>query len=202
AGIAVLDDALQYGDVARDLEVVVVDARWPTGGGPIPVGTGRVPISWLRRADVVWVNHGSLPRRLAKHLRPDAVVVEATYKPVGWLYRGERLPLDALPPRPAVAFAGIARPEGFFRLLRRVGVRLERTWVFPDHHAYVWGDLHGFEAWMDDHVVLTTEKDAARLPPDAQVRALLLEPEIVAGREALEAKLAAVAARVKIARAG
>ncbi len=196
ARLAVLDDALQYGDVARDLEVVVIDARWPYGGGPIPVGTGRVPRSWLRRADVVWVNHGPLPPELAPFVRPDAAVVEARYRPVGWLHRGERRPLASLPRKPGVAFAGIARPEGFFRILRRGGLQLDRTWVFPDHHMYVWGDLHGFEAWVDDHLVLTTEKDAARLPPTAEVRALLLEPEIVHGREALEAKLAQVVARV------
>ncbi len=197
ARLAILDDALQYGDVARDLEVVVVDARHPTGGGPIPVGTGRVPLSWLGRADVVWVNHGPLPPALARHVRADAVVVEARYRPVAWLHRGERLPLGALPPLPAVAFAGIARPEGFFRLVRSVGVSLDRAWIFPDHHVYVWGDLHGFEAWMDDHVVLTTEKDAARLPPDARVRALVVEPVIVRGGDALDAKLAVFAARVR-----
>jgi tetraacyldisaccharide 4'-kinase len=202
ARLAILDDSLQYPDITKDLEIVVLDARWPLGGGPIPVGTRRVPVEWLGRADVVWVNHGPLPASLAPFVRPGAAVVEARLRPTGWLYRGERLPLAALRHPSAVAFAGIARPAGFFRLLRRIGVRLDRTWVFPDHHTFVWGDLHGFEAWMDDHDVLTTEKDAARLPPTAQVRALLVEPEIVSGADALEAKLAEVVARVRAPAAG
>lgn len=190
AGIALLDDALQVGQVAKDLEIVVVDARWPRGGGPIPVGTARVPLDWLERADVVWVNHGPLPDTLRPHVREGAVVVQARYRPVAWLIRGKRIPLGALPPRPAAAFAGIARPEGFFRAVRALGIRLARTWVFPDHHPYGWPDLQAFEAWLDDHVVITTEKDAARLPPDSAIHALCMDVEIVEGREALDRVLA------------
>ncbi|MFZ5480352.1 MAG: tetraacyldisaccharide 4'-kinase [Myxococcota bacterium] len=189
AGLAVLDDGWMAGGVRADLEVVTVDARWPTGGGPIPVGTGRVPLGWLRRADVVWVNHGPLPAELKPHLRADAIVVEARYRPAYWLRRGERVALDALPRRGVLAFAGIARPEGFFRALRRLGVLLDRTWVFPDHHVFVWSDLQSIEAWLDDHVVVTTEKDAARLPADSAVFALVMEPEIVRGADELVARL-------------
>jgi 3-deoxy-D-manno-octulosonic-acid transferase len=190
AGLAVLDDGLQYGDVARDLEVVVLDARWPGGGGPIPVGTARVPWSWLARADVVWVNHGPVCEEIRRSIRPDAVVVEARYRAKGWIRRGEQIPLDAIPPLPAVAFAGIARPEGFFSLLRRLGVLVDRTWTFPDHHAFTWNDLQSIEAWLDDHIVVTTEKDAARLPEDSAVYALRVGMEIVTGQSELEAVLA------------
>ncbi|MDP2306965.1 MAG: tetraacyldisaccharide 4'-kinase [Pseudomonadota bacterium] len=195
ARLAILDDALQYGDVARDLEVVVIDARWPLGGGLLPVGTARLPRSWLRKADIVWVNHGPLPPSLVPFVRPGAIVVQARYRPVGWLYQGQRLPLSALPRRPAAAFAGIARPEGFFQVVRDLGVELDRTWIFPDHHPYAWTDLQSIEAWLDDHVVLTTEKDSARLPSSASVYALLVDIEIVEGRAALEARLDALLQR-------
>jgi tetraacyldisaccharide 4'-kinase len=190
AKLAILDDGLQWGGVARDLEVVVIDARWPTGGGPIPVGSARLPVSWLSKADVVWVNHGPLPPQLRPHVRPDAVIVQARYRPAAWLFHGVRVPLSDLPSLPGVAFAGIARPEGFFQSLRNLGIRLDRTWIFPDHHHFVWTDLHNIEAWLDDHVVLTTEKDAARLPPSTAVRALILDVEVVSGLEELEARLA------------
>lgn len=190
AGLVVLDDGFQYGGVAKDLEVVVLDARWPRGGGPIPVGTARVPWSWLARADVVWVNHGRIPEDVRAAARKDAVFVRAVYTPVHYLRRGEIVALDALPDRPAVGFAGIARPEGFFAQLRRLGVHLDRTWVFPDHHRFGWADLQAIEAWLDDHIVVTTEKDAARLPVDSAVYSLVVEPELVEGGDALRALLA------------
>jgi tetraacyldisaccharide 4'-kinase len=199
ARVAILDDGLQNGAVARDLEIVVIDARWPTGGGTIPVGNARVPLEWLSKADVVWVNHGAFPAELRRYLRKDAIIVRARYRPVKWVYRGSDLALTSIPKRPAVAFAGIARPEGFFQLVRDLGVTVARTWVFPDHHAFVWADLQSIEAWLDDHVVLTTEKDAARLPSTAQVYALIVEPELVEGRAALEAKLREIAARASSA---
>lgn len=189
AKLAILDDGFQYGAVARDLEVVVIDARWPTGGGLIPVGTRRVPLSWLERADVVWVNHGKLPEEIKKYTRPDTIFVEAHYRPVGWLHLGQRLPLDALPRRPAVAFAGIARPAGFFRQLRDLGVQLERTWTYPDHHFFNWEDLQTIQAWLDDHIVITTEKDAARLPPETGIHALCVEPALLSGEAALRERL-------------
>jgi tetraacyldisaccharide 4'-kinase len=192
AGVAILDDALQSRHVRADLTTIVLDARWPRGGGPIPVGAARLPVSWLARADVVWVNHGPLPDSLRAHVRADAVVVEARYRPVAWTFRGERLPLEALAGRRAVAFAGIARPDGFFRAARRLGVNIDRTWIFPDHYAYSWADLQSIEAWLDDHVVVTTEKDAARLPVDAAVHALAVEVEILRGAEALAERLSAL----------
>ncbi len=189
ARIAILDDALQRPSLVADLTIVVVDARWPTGGGTIPVGTGRLALTTLREADVVWVNHGSLPPALAPYVRADAIVVEARYRAVAWVRRGDWLPLDALAGRKVLAFSGVARPEGFLRLARALGVVLESTMLFADHYAYTWADLQAIEAWLDDHAAITTEKDAARLPADAGVHALLVEPALVRGEAELRARL-------------
>ena len=193
ARVAILDDALQAAGIARDLEIVAVDVRFPGSDGLIPAGTRRLPLSWLGRADVLWLNHADantpVPAVLRRHVRPDALVVRASYRPAGWLFRGDILPLDALPQRPVAAFAGIARPEGFFRQLRRLGLRLDRTWVFPDHHRYAWIDLQSLEAWRDTHVIVTTEKDAARLPRDESIWALRVELEIHTGEAELRERL-------------
>lgn len=188
--VAILDDGFQVRAVARDLEIVVVDARWPEGGGPIPVGTRRVPRRWLAKADVVWTNHGETPDWVRQQARADAIFVEARYRPMGWLRRGQRLALTDIPRRPAVALAGIARPEGFFRQLRALGVDIQRTIVFGDHHAFSWSDLQSIEAWQDDYLVITTEKDSARLPADAPVYALVVDVEITNGEPALLQRLA------------
>ncbi len=193
AAVAVLDDGLQVAEVARDLEVVVVDVRFPAGGGMIPAGSGRLPLSSIARADVLWLNHAEpeqpVPAMIRRFVRPDTLVVRARYRAVGWLFRRQLLPLDALPDRPAGVFAGIAHPEGFFAQLRQLGVNIDRTWVFPDHHRYVWTDLQAFEAWRDTHVMITTEKDAARLPPDESVWALRVEPVLHSGDAELRERL-------------
>lgn len=190
AKVAVLDDGFTARGLERQLEVVVLDGRWPDGGGPIPVGTRRVPRGWLNRADVVWSNHGAVPAWARAAARSDALFVEAELVPVAWLHRGVRRPLDALPARHCVAMAGIARPEAFFRTLRALGVDVRQRHIFPDHHAFGWPDLQAIEAWKDDHNVLVTEKDAARLPEGLSVWALVVEVHIKVGKRALADRLA------------
>lgn len=195
--VAVLDDALQVTSIAKDLEVVVVDSRYPGEDGLIPVGSRRLPLRALRRADVVWLTHAGsaesrLPPSMRPHVAPGAVMVRARYRPVGWLHGGRRYPLDALPDRPVAAFTGVARPGGFFRLLRDLGHAPERTWVFPDHHRYSADELAAFEALRDSHTLVTTEKDGARLPFDWPAWALVLDWEFLSGEDELRARLASV----------
>jgi tetraacyldisaccharide 4'-kinase len=190
AKLVILDDALQNGAVARNLEIVVIDARWPEGGGMIPVGSRRVPVSWLKKADVIWVNHGPFPEALKAYARPDAIVVEAEFLPEGWVRRGSKV--EQLPKKPAVALAGIAHPEGFFRLVRATGVEPVKTWSYPDHHRFIWTELQTIEAWLDEYCVLTTEKDAARLPSDLGIHYLQLELSLKRGDAELQTKLAAL----------
>lgn len=194
--VAVLDDGLQVAELARDLEIAVVDVRFPGGDGMIPVGTRRLPLAALRRADVVWLNHASadtpVPARLRAHVRSDALVVRGSYRPVGWLERGALRPLGDLPAGPVVAFAGVARPSGFFRQLRELGLELDRTWIFPDHHRYTWSEIEAIHEYHHTHVIVTTEKDAARLPLGASVWALRIETLLHSGESELRARLAAL----------
>ena len=192
ARVAVLDDGWTTPTLAHDLSVVTIDARWPTGGGIVPVGTRRVPFEHLRRADVVVSVHGPLDGALRRYLRPDALVVEGRYAVLGWRLRGQDLAADALDGRDAIALVGTARPAGFLDAVRGQGVRLRRSFVFPDHHRFSWHELQALESWLQDHVVVTTEKDAARLPADAAVHVLRVGFEVVSGDEALRARLASI----------
>jgi tetraacyldisaccharide 4'-kinase len=88
------------------------------------------------------------------------------------------------------ALAGIARPSGFFRLLRRMGLHLAHTQVFADHHAFGWRDLQGIEAWKEDYVVVVTEKDAARLPEGLSLWVLEVGLRLERGEAELAARLA------------
>jgi tetraacyldisaccharide 4'-kinase len=163
ARIVLLDDAFGHRRLHRDVDLVCVDTRWPTGGGPLPAGLGREPWSALERATHLWLLHG-LPVDRPLPPRPTA---RARLVPAGWLRFGERLPLDALR-GPVHAACGIARPEAFFTELVDLGLPIQGWTVRADHAPL--GPL--------PPGAVVTEKDAARLPPGADVWALQLRLEV------------------------
>ncbi len=154
--VIVSDDGLQHYRLGRDIELAVVDAATGLGNGwPLPAGPLREPPARLSSVDaVIQVVRGSAESR--------------TYRPVkGWradysagqAYRliapQEKQPLRDLPPHDWLAATGIGRPQGFFGMLDRQGLRY-RPHPFPDHHVFRPTDLPVGEA------VLMTEKDAVK----------------------------------------
>jgi tetraacyldisaccharide 4'-kinase len=80
-----------------------------------------------------------------------------------------------------VAVAGVARPERFFAALRELGWDVARELVFRDHHWFTARDLDAVRraaAETDADVVMTTEKDAVRLPPHEGIRWAVLPLEV------------------------
>jgi tetraacyldisaccharide 4'-kinase len=163
ATVAVLDDGFQNPRLAKDLSLLVVDAGAGFGNGRvIPAGPLREPVAdGLARAAAValigedaeaartlaaWPALGALPVLRAR-LRP---------LPTGLPLAGERV----------VAFAGIGRPEKFFDTLRALGARLAAAHAFADHAPYAPRVLRRMaaEARAADALLVTTEKDAVRLP--------------------------------------
>jgi tetraacyldisaccharide 4'-kinase len=65
------------------------------------------------------------------------------------------------------AFSGLGRPEKFFQTVRAQGADLKEVCAFPDHHAYSTGDIDALNAMAAAFgaKLVTTEKDAVRLPP-------------------------------------
>ncbi len=195
AQILVLDDAMQQRDLQVDLLLLMVDARHPRAGGPIPVGERLEVLGALSRADVLWVNHGAFPQDLVPYLRSGTLMVESRYLPACWISGGQQLPLDSMAGRSVVAFAGIARPAGFFRLLRQAGLHLAGTRCFPDHHVYSEAELQALADRAGAMPLVTTEKDLARIHQSASILAstellaLKIELDIVEGLKPLCEKL-------------
>lgn len=187
ARLVLLDDGFQHRRLHRDLDIVCVDARWPDGRGPIPVGWRREPWSALERAHVLWVNHGELPAEIERQLPPHLTRVSARARPAAWL-RGGRLGVEILPINARTGavdvVVGIARPEPFVCALLRLGLTIRSLRLLPDH------------APLTDVPpgAVMTEKDAARLPPEADVWALRQELDVEGG-EALLARIRALKAR-------
>ncbi len=192
ARLVLLDDGFQHRRLARDLDIVCVDAAWPAARGLIPVGERREPWSALRRAHWLWESHQGPPLRPGRRgRRPDPVAlpvdtelprVAAVARPVGWRHRGETLPLDAVGGVVQVA-AGIARPERFLGSLVGLGLDIEGVRLLRDHA----------ELGRLPPGCVVTEKDAARLPADADVFALLLDLDVYGGEDLVDACVALLA---------
>jgi len=180
ADVIVMDDGHQNPTLAKDLSIVVVDAETGWGANRVfPAGPLREPVeAGLSRADAVILMEPGAER--SADFR--ALGLDRLEKPVltAWLEPGSPPPAG-----PVVAFAGIGRPQKFFDGLVAAGAELVETAAFPDHHAYGQGELATLKRLADGlgARLITTEKDAARLPPELRaqidvfpVRAVFAEP--------------------------
>ena len=155
--IILSDDGLQHYTLARDLEIMVVDARRGFGNGfCLPVGPLREPIKRLREVDWV-VRNGSHPCAQLELFSP----VPMHLRPLVWVNvkTGERRPLDNTDwlREPAYAVAGIGNPQRFFDSLNDLGLTVFPR-AFPDHHGYTEQDFKDFS----EEVVIMTGKDAVK----------------------------------------
>jgi len=169
AQIAILDDAHQTTTVAKDVCLVAVDRSHGFGNGRVlPAGPLRESVrSGLSRADaIVLTGIGDFAPQFERPLLSAYTALTAS----GVSLMGT----------PVLAFAGIANPERFFDTLRDSGAHLVRTEAFPDHHPYRSLTIQRllYTARELGAVVVTTEKDAVRLPQAFQGRVMVQRIEI------------------------
>ena len=173
ADVIVLDDAFQHRRIARDLDVVVVEATNPFGFGHVlPRGLLREPLDGLRRADLIVVSRADqvdssvrqeLTARLAS-IAPEVPVVKCQHRPTG-LTDISGGPCEVKYGR-AVVFAAVGNPQGFVGTLRQMGIEPAKCVWWPDHHRYTAADVAKLAATaggVEHDVVLTTHKDAVKL---------------------------------------
>ena len=175
ADVIVLDDGFQHRQLARTLDIVVVDATCPFGFGHLlPRGLLREPVGALRRAQVVVATRcdqvsraqlGRLKTRL-RDLAKQAVHLQCNHLVTG-IERLDAAPIqDPLEGRRVVVFAGIGHPGAFKTTVQSLGVEIvgERWW--PDHHHYRLADIKALlevNAFPEHDLLITTEKDAIKL---------------------------------------
>lgn len=170
----VLDDGFQHLRLARDADIVLVDAMDPFGGGmTLPAGRLREPVSALSRADVVVITRSVQAPASAL----EAVIRRHTKKPIYYasteIESVLRLPqlAVALPPQDwrktrFMAFCGIGNPRAFFDDLRKWGFQLAGGRSFADHHVYTAQEITELEheaAICGADALLCTEKDVWNL---------------------------------------
>jgi len=172
ADVIVLDDGLQNPALAKDLTIMVVDAEIGFGNGHVmPSGPLRETIeAAVAKTDLLL----TIGRQAAAHdvfrdkwnaLKP-LPHIRSSIEPLqtGMEWQGMS----------ALAFAGIGRPEKFYNTLKDLGVIVKATRSFDDHQAIPTSLLARLEkeAWQLGAQLVTTEKDAVRLPKKWQQKVL------------------------------
>jgi tetraacyldisaccharide 4'-kinase len=196
-----LDDGMQYLNLAHSFDITLVDSRSPFGTGSLlPRGTLREPAGNLRRASYILITkcdgtpNTELIARIRKH-NPVAEIIECAHGPIHLenLFTREREPLSFLEGKWVGAISAIAVPENFERSLAALGAKVEIKRHFSDHHRFNRRDVDAFmqrcvERDMD--VIVTTEKDAVRFPRPTEINVpiyfLRIEVQILSGQEAWE----------------
>jgi tetraacyldisaccharide 4'-kinase len=194
AEVALLDDGFQHRRLARDLDIVAVDATDPFGCGHLfPRGLLRESLSGLARAQaVVLTRAAAVDARRRSDIRRifteacggglPPVWMEATHRPVRLRSATSATqPLERLVSTRVAAFAGIGNPTAFRASLTDLGANLVGFRPFPDHHAYTAADLDAIRDWaagLRAELVVTTLKDLVKVRRDRLGEAPLFALEI------------------------
>lgn len=174
-----LDDGFQHRRLARDMDIVLINATEPFGFGHVlPRGLLREPLEGLRRAGAIVVTHASAVPSVAEIVRQVRLhnahvpIYRADHAPAGFRSTmpgsdtGCEYDLEALRAKRVFAFCGLSSPASFERAIRSLAGRYVGHRWFADHHDYTARDLQAVQSaarTSDAEVIVTTEKDAVKL---------------------------------------
>jgi len=210
--VILLDDGFQHRRLARDLDIVLLDASDPFGHGHLlPRGLLRESPRSLRRASVVMLTRCDLVtaqkladiRTQVQRLAPKAAWVETEHRPVRIKNSsGEQHTIDWLKGKKCFVFSGIGNPAAFLETVRRCGVEIVGNQTFPDHHAYSALDMKQLEISARANpaidCILCTGKDLAKIEVnrlgDCPLWMIDIDLTVRAGLEALEDRLTQIVA--------
>jgi tetraacyldisaccharide 4'-kinase len=173
--VLLLDDGFQHIKLARNVDIVLIDALDPFAGGEVfPLGRLREPLEGLKRADMVLITRsqfsdlaGAIEHEV-RRWNQRAPVFRGRVEPKAWVDHrtGAETPACERPFERAGAFCGLGNPLSFRRTLEALGMQPAGWHEFADHHHYRAYEMrrlaHQFQA-AGATAVVTTEKDAANL---------------------------------------
>ncbi len=210
ADVLIMDDGFQHRRLARDLDIVTVDATMSFGcsrasGKPriLPAGLLREPVSALKRADAIvltrcdQVDEAELPRieeklqqanpevKIARSIHAAVCVKSLTQNQIG---------IEGLTGKKIFAFCGIGNPDAFLSTVKDLKLDLVGSKIYNDHHFYTeecLTDIYEEARYLQADLILTTQKDWSKaiLPTsagkDIMFAYLAIELKIIAGEDEL-----------------
>ena len=177
ADAIILDDGFQHWKLSRNLDIVLLDNRRPLDNGwLLPAGRLREPASALKRAGVIIATRcgdDSTRQRIERLIKKYNLIRPVFYcdhkavklKPVADYSINEAIKPTS--DSKLFLFSGIARPDSFENSVKALGYIVSKHMIFEDHHSYNQTDMERISnAAKDCDAVITTEKDAVKLPGD------------------------------------
>ncbi len=169
-----LDDGFQHLQLARDFDLVLVDALHPFGDGELlPLGRLREPLEGLARASAFLITRSDeVPcvaaiEHVLRRYNPAAPIYRAKTVPAAWrTFGGRPASQEEVSDGPAIAFCGLGNPHSFWRSLGQLGLAPREQISFDDHHRYSPVELRRLVRHATDigcEILLTTAKDAVNL---------------------------------------
>lgn len=202
--VLILDDGFQHRQLARDVDILTIDATQPFGTGALlPIGTLREPISAIERADIILLtrtdvistNIADLKAELNR-LAPNTPILESIHQPTSlyWLNNTNKhstMPIENLTEKRLLAVCGIGNPDAFVATLEKYNPEAVELFAFPDHHVYTESDFQQIQRRMQHcgaEWIITTQKDEQKLESlstELPIAVLAIELVITDGEDAL-----------------
>ncbi len=173
--VFLLDDGFSHLRLARDVDIVLIDALNPFGGGEVvPLGRLREPVDGLARADIFVITRCDTyrpMRAIENELRRRngrAPIFRSKIVTIEWvsMETGQKV----TPPERVLAFCGLGNAKSFWRSLEKMGIQPMDCVSYGDHHSYSPRDLQSLVAHARNaraEALLCTEKDLVNFPQDA-----------------------------------
>ncbi|MEE2839015.1 MAG: tetraacyldisaccharide 4'-kinase [Acidobacteriota bacterium] len=173
--IYLLDDGYQHLQLKRNLNILLLDATDPFGGGQLlPRGRLRESTRGLKRADAIIITRSHIPFEMEavnQHIRKWNPWTPITYfhhdaTSLYDLKTGEQQSIRRGFGKRVIALAAIGNPRVFLSDLEHYQMKIQDRFIFRDHHPYTQSDLDGVLDRLTDlqaAMVVTTQKDSVRL---------------------------------------
>jgi tetraacyldisaccharide 4'-kinase len=173
ATVIVMDDGLQNPTLAKTLSLLVIDGGYGFGNGfLLPAGPLREPVAAAAARCQAAVLIGAD--------ETGALAALPSWLPV---LRADLVPHcdSPLGRRPVIAYAGIGRPDKFFRSVLALGAEIVAAHAFPDHHVYSAGDSTQLlnEASAHGARLVTTAKDYVKLPAALRATSIVVGVRLI-----------------------